>query len=264
MFSPLHWSPLIFWFLSKHQPEWCYLASCNWEKASWERSQISNWNRHGKNPNYTGLKLIFRLSMKPTTTIVLAIFSILAAALPANAILNYNIYERLGNLVVETNGSLQLSEPIGDYLSSCNPSGPGVLAPTSGLICTGPSQPNPRYRITGPSRFGNPTFHDSLRKAQTYWGLATILAGNNDQFFSISSLYSPGTQIISGISFNGKDLSDVGLSMFSGTIASWSILSTGDKINVVIGQPVPGPLPVLGAGAAFGFSRYLRRRIKSN
>ena len=208
--------------------------------------------------------------MKPTISIVLAIFSILAAALPANAILNYHIYERLGNLVIETSGSLQLSEPIGDYLSSCNPSGPGVLAPTSGVICTGPSQPNPRYRITGPSRFGNPTFHDSLRKAQTYWGLATILAGNNDQFFSISSLYSPGTQIISGISFNGKDLSDVGLSMFSGTIASWSILSTGDKINVVVGQPVPdplpvpGPLPVLGAGAAFGFSRYLRGRIKSN
>jgi hypothetical protein len=28
-------------------------------------------------------------------------------------------------------------------------------------------------------------------------------------------------------------------------------------------NPVPGPLPLLGAGAAFGFSRKLRRRIKS-
>lgn len=29
-------------------------------------------------------------------------------------------------------------------------------------------------------------------------------------------------------------------------------------------NPVPGPLPVLGAGAAFGFSRRLRRRIQRN
>ena len=29
-------------------------------------------------------------------------------------------------------------------------------------------------------------------------------------------------------------------------------------------QPVPGPLPLLGAGAAFGFSRNLRKRIKTS
>lgn len=33
--------------------------------------------------------------------------------------------------------------------------------------------------------------------------------------------------------------------------------------NLTIGSPVPGPLPLLGAGAAFGFSRKLRKRIKS-
>ncbi|WP_254952844.1 MULTISPECIES: hypothetical protein [unclassified Cyanobium] len=30
------------------------------------------------------------------------------------------------------------------------------------------------------------------------------------------------------------------------------------------GEPVPGPLPILGAGMAFGFSRRLRSRIKSS
>jgi hypothetical protein len=30
------------------------------------------------------------------------------------------------------------------------------------------------------------------------------------------------------------------------------------------GEKVPGPLPILGAGMAFGFSRKLRRRIKAN
>lgn len=33
--------------------------------------------------------------------------------------------------------------------------------------------------------------------------------------------------------------------------------------NTFMSTPVPGPLPLLGAGAAFGFSRKLRRRIKS-
>jgi len=39
-----------------------------------------------------------------------------------------------------------------------------------------------------------------------------------------------------------------------------------DKSKVVLGPPtppsgVPGPLPLLGVGAAFGFSRRLRRRV---
>jgi hypothetical protein len=33
--------------------------------------------------------------------------------------------------------------------------------------------------------------------------------------------------------------------------------------NLTIGRPVPGPLPLLGVGGAFGFSRKLRKRIKS-
>jgi hypothetical protein len=32
--------------------------------------------------------------------------------------------------------------------------------------------------------------------------------------------------------------------------------------NLTIGRPVPGPLPLLGVGAAFGLSRKLRKRIK--
>jgi hypothetical protein len=34
--------------------------------------------------------------------------------------------------------------------------------------------------------------------------------------------------------------------------------------QVFTGESVPGPLPVLGAAAAFGFSRKLRKRIKSS
>lgn len=34
--------------------------------------------------------------------------------------------------------------------------------------------------------------------------------------------------------------------------------------NLTIGKPVPGPFPLLGVGAAFGFSRKLRKRIKGS
>lgn len=47
---------------------------------------------------------------------------------------------------------------------------------------------------------------------------------------------------------------------------SWSVLSGSNaSINNIDNnytQAVPGPLPLLGAGAAFGFSRRLRSRIK--
>jgi len=62
----------------------------------------------------------------------------------------------------------------------------------------------------------------------------------------------------------------------AGTVSALTFTSnlsrTGGKIDTItdtltqkIGEPlstVPGPLPILGAGAAFGFSRRLRNRIK--
>jgi hypothetical protein len=41
-------------------------------------------------------------------------------------------------------------------------------------------------------------------------------------------------------------------------------LEGGGGGTVYVCPKVPGPLPVLGAATAFGFSRKLRKRIKSN
>lgn len=49
------------------------------------------------------------------------------------------------------------------------------------------------------------------------------------------------------------------------TAASWqaSNLANASTFGLTIGAvEVPGPLPVLGAAAAFGYSRRLRRRIQ--
>ena len=48
-------------------------------------------------------------------------------------------------------------------------------------------------------------------------------------------------------------------------IGTWTLDGTGESIQVVLGAPepevVPGPLPLFGAAAAFGWSRKLRKRI---
>jgi hypothetical protein len=47
-----------------------------------------------------------------------------------------------------------------------------------------------------------------------------------------------------------------------GTISSFKVeFTSGTPISTTI---VPGPLPILGAGAAFGFSRRMRRRINTS
>jgi hypothetical protein len=82
--------------------------------------------------------------------------------------------------------------------------------------------------------------------------------------FGIAPGYINGTPIISSATFNGQSLAGLGFNT-PGVVATWSLDTTNDTINVVIGPPpaaaVPGPLPLLGAGAAFGFSRRLRRRV---
>lgn len=39
--------------------------------------------------------------------------------------------------------------------------------------------------------------------------------------------------------------------------------SFANSVALTVGTPVPGPLPLMGAGMAFGFSRKLRQRVKS-
>jgi hypothetical protein len=51
------------------------------------------------------------------------------------------------------------------------------------------------------------------------------------------------------------------LNVTSGVIQS--VTSTVNVVNAPPVTPVPGPLPLLGAGAAFGFSRKLRKSIKA-
>jgi hypothetical protein len=61
----------------------------------------------------------------------------------------------------------------------------------------------------------------------------------------------------------------------SGTLGTWTLFDPGvssyigDTISVQVNASrspasVPGPLPILGVAATFGFSRKLRKRIKNS
>jgi hypothetical protein len=80
--------------------------------------------------------------------------------------------------------------------------------------------------------------------------------------FVMDSTYLSGSSIVSRATFSGKTLADLGLTPSSGTLGSWTLAGTGDTITIKVANPVPGPLPLLGAAGAFGFSRRLRKRIQ--
>ena len=119
------------------------------------------------------------------------------------------------------------------------------------------------YQISGPNSFSAGTA--DIFPADSVSGISTALSLEIPlRFFAIEGSYVSGTPIVSSATFYGKTLADVGLTSF-GSLGTWTISDTGDTINVnaVDSSPVgvPGPLPLLGAGAAFSYSRRLRRRL---
>ncbi len=170
---------------------------------------------------------------------------------PAKAVLACNIYESLGNLVVETSGSLNLTPTSPGPICGFN----GALVSSIAGICTGTSVLARSYVISGPSSFPGTAL---LLPASSVSGIATAFDGSQN-IFIIDPSYVFGTPIISNAIFNGKTLADIGLTPASGLLDTWTLTGTSETIKVNV---VPGPLSLVGVGAAFGFSRRLRQRIQ--
>jgi hypothetical protein len=197
----------------------------------------------------------------------LAAVTILAGERPAHAILNYYIYESGSNVIVETAGSLNLPSPTDSSRCSFN----GALLSSDAIICTGEDAQINGYALQASGGFGGTAI---LVPASAVSGISTGLIGNaNPPRFYIDPLYVNNTPIISNSTFAGQTLAGLGFST-PGLIGTWNLVSTGDAINVCVAGPgspcgaspsaVPGPLPLFGAAAAFGYSRRLRRRVSLN
>jgi hypothetical protein len=174
---------------------------------------------------------------------------------PAQALLTYNIFETSGgDVVVETSGSLNLGASTGS--SGCLL---GLIESAEATICTGPVITILlNYSLTGPSSFDGTV---SATPASSVSGIATYIFGMPG-LFGIDPDYVSGTPIVSSATFSNTTLAGLGFTT-TGLIGTWTLTDGGDQIRVVLTE-VPGPLPLLGAGAAFGFSRRLRRRISAS
>jgi hypothetical protein len=178
----------------------------------------------------------------------------------AKAVLTYNIFESAGNVIVQASGSLDLTgaSPSSEFPCGVN----GALNSTIAFVCTGPNLPLRTFGITGPNSFNGSA---SIQPASSVAGLSTFLAGAYREF-GINSSYISNTLIVSSATFNGTTLAGLGFTT-TGLIGTWTLNGTSESIQVILGAPtpsgatVPGPLPLLGAGAAFGWSRRLRKRI---
>jgi hypothetical protein len=182
----------------------------------------------------------------------------------AEAVLTYNIFQSGFDVVLQASGSINQVPPT-CCSTSVNPA--GVFTTFSNLVTGSTSNSFPIYSISGPATI--PASPLGIFFADSFSGVNTVLqAIPGFGFFGISD-YVLGTDINSSATFNNTTLAALGFTT-PGLIGTWTIVeqntpNTFDTIRLEVGPPaevhVPGPLPLLGAAAAFGWSRRLRRRI---
>jgi hypothetical protein len=201
--------------------------------------------------------------------ILAAPLAIVALQGQAHAIINVNIFEDGPNLKVVTSGSLsQFGTPSGLPNRSCGASGAlrGQFAAAGSLVCTGNDVSMNVYSVTGPPGWGGT---GDLIGANSVQGPSFELIGSSFTLgypgtMLLDPNYTLGSQIFSTAIFNNTTLASNGYTG-NGLVGTWTIIGSNESVNVFVGtSAVPGPLPLLGAGAGLAWSRRLRRRIASS
>lgn len=194
------------------------------------------------------------------------VLSVLAGT-PARAAYVLNLTETETGVFGEGSGSINLS----GLTKTSEGNLPGEVRALAGLVIIGAQAEADQYsgQIIGPSGFGAGNL---LTLATTGSGFIIGVFGSANTP-SGPTPFSPSDIILPNDYISGADLgmstaewtgaSFASLGINSGTyIWQWDTGSGTDSftLNTV---PVPGPLPVLGAGIAFGWSRKIRRRLTS-
>jgi len=194
---------------------------------------------------------------KRLTPLLAAPAALLLSQGQAKAVLTYNIFESGGDVVVQASGSINLTGAAQTGTGDCPID--GFIVSSVAAICTGASVGSiPLYGIVGPQAFNGNAFIF----ASSVSGLEVAFNGIDGEFI-IDSAYVSNTPIVSSATFTSTTLAGLGFTT-TGLIGTWTLNGTSETIQVFLGPPaaaVPGPVPLLGAGAAFGWSRRLRKRI---
>ena len=191
------------------------------------------------------------------------------AAPAVNAAVVVTASEVGGNVVFSGGGTLNLedlaptlnSDFINGFLNSSlgiyQGAGSGEL--TSATVYGGTS-------FTGPASFG---LLDFAFTANSYSGDFGGIRGGSAPGVLVSGTYVSGSSLFGTSTFLNQTFASLGLT--AGTYDWVWGSSNPDSYRLCIGfgpcapasSSVPGPLPLFGAGAAFGWSRRLRKRIAS-
>lgn len=164
----------------------------------------------------------------------------------------YNL-SRLGtDVVLEATGSFATLPSSVDTLGPCNTG----IYPNIAATCTGVFGPDQKvYNLVS----GAPTSWSPIgyTAASSSSGnpLSINAASGQIQF---DKNYALNALISSSAVFNNKTLADLGITSF-GTLGTYTLAGSSETIVV---KATPGPLPLLGVGAAFGMSRRVRQRIQ--
>ena len=183
----------------------------------------------------------------------LALASVLAGERPAAAVLTFNIYPSSSDVVINSVGSHNL--PAKDFEDRCYAN--GFFRPQNATICTGIDAASWGFYIDGHSGpgFTKPGLYADSAAVPVVGMAADVLVV--DKIFSQNSLVT----FNSTATFNNTTLADLGFTT-TGVIATWTLRGTSETVRVLVTpSAVPGPLPLLGASAAYGLSRRLRRRV---
>ena len=190
---------------------------------------------------------------------------------PAQAVLNVNIFDDGPNLKVTVDGSIsQVGTPL-DTAGCVTGALIGQFSVYGSILCTGTgglTANSPVFAVSsGSTGFGGNGVLGLPSGADRVEGFQFVLAASSwydpryQNTIFIDSSYSLGQPFSSSATFNGTSLALQGFAA-TGLVGTWSIVGTSESINVYIGTTAtPGPLPLFGAAAAFGWSRRLRKRI---
>ncbi len=152
-----------------------------------------------------------------------------------------------------------LSEPgtvVG--VGTCAPNGP-LDSISSTSICTSADVLTSLFSMHGSSDFAGNEF---LLAAVSVWSPFLDFGANPFYAYAINPSYTAGQPFLGSPIFNGAYL-DAQAFTTPGQAATSFNQSTFASIDVYFGPSsteVPNPMPLFGAGAAFGWSRRLRRR----
>jgi hypothetical protein len=224
-----------------------------------------------------------KISPKICGATAIALATLLEAA-PSKAVLYIDFIP-----LSPTQTRIQASGNLNRSLLGTSTSGSKLLAPTgslsSGILSVGIDILNFTYALSPPPTPGAPPLPFVIQTGRLYsltgtsnpfngtggfgnWS-GTTPANNPPlilRFTTPQDLWLPDTYI-SGAAING--FFDVNLSLAQIGLAGPSIVYASGSEQIILRDatpttPTPGPVPLLGAAAAFGYSRKLRNRIQKS